>query len=421
MLKKIFPKFDCFYQFLPVLGSILDDFANYLVQLGYSLPVVRYRVRAVRVVDRKLQKIGCDKISKISQADLQACVPIRKSKTKSKVSIYSTIKLLRQYFDDRGVLLSQGSPSTHTAVEVKIKEYKIYLNDVRGLKASTIHHHSAVALQFIEWFNRRGGLLCLSKLTLQDIEEFVRKIGRGNSRDYLKHLIISLRSFLRYLVILGDIPAGIDSQIDTPRIYQGERLPKVLSWEIVQALLKSIDRSTAIGKRDFAILLLIATYGLRASEVVDLKLDNINWRANCFQILQRKTGTSIKLPLTSEVGRSIMDYLQKGRPSCSFREIFLRHHAPHGALKPTAVSEVFQNWSRRSGLPISFQGVHCLRFSYAVHLIRQGVSIKTIGDILGHRSFESTYTYLRLSIEDLRAVPLNLPIQPKSIQKGVLQ
>lgn len=420
MLKELFKKFYFSPLSLPVLGSILDDFAKYLLQLGYSLQVIRRRVRAVRVVDRKLQKIGCDEITKISQSDLQSCIPIRKSKIKVRVSVASTVKLLSQYFVDRGILLPQGcSKMAHTAVEVKIIEYENYLKDMRGLKPSTIHQHGVVALQFIRWFDRHGGVMCLQKITLHDIEEFVREIGRGRSRDYLKHIIISFRSFLRFLAMLGDIPAGIDSQIDTPRVYQGERLPRVLSWEIVRMLLKSIDRSTAIGKRDYAMLLLIATYGLRASEVVDLRFENIDWRSNCLQIFQRKTANLITLPLTSEVGKSILVYLQQGRPPDPFREVFVRHHAPYGALKSGAVGDVFDKWSRLSGLPIPFHGVHCLRFSYAVHLIRQDVSIKTIGDILGHKTFESTYVYLRLAVEDLRTVPLNLPTRSIPTKKGV--
>ncbi len=214
MLKKLFGKFYFSPSSLPVLGSILDDFSKYLLHQGYSLQVIRRRVRAVRVVDRKLQKIGCNEISKISQSNLQSCIPIRKSKTKERVSIASTIKLLRQYFDDRGILLQQGSSTTTpTDVEVKIIEYKKYLKNVRGLKATTIRQHSAVALQFIRWFDRRDGMLCISKLTLQDIEEFVRETGRGLSRDYLKHIIISIRSFLRFLAMIGDIPTGMDTQI----------------------------------------------------------------------------------------------------------------------------------------------------------------------------------------------------------------
>jgi site-specific recombinase XerD len=164
-----------------------------------------------------------------------------------------------------------------------------------------------------------------------------------------------------------------------------------------------------MGKRDYAMLSLITTYGLRASEIVTLKLEDIGWRENQLKIFQCKTATPLLLPLTDTIGEAILDYLRQGRPSVSYREIFVRHRAPSGTLKPTAVSEVFQSWARRSGLPISFQGTHCLRHSYAVHLLRQGTSLKTIGDLLGHQDFESTCVYLRLNIEDLRTVALPLP------------
>jgi integrase/recombinase XerD len=115
------------------------------------------------------------------------------------------------------------------------------------------------------------------------------------------------------------------------------------------------------------------------------------------------------LPLTNAVGESIIEYLTKGRPEVHCREIFVRHQSPRGTLKSTAISEAFQAWSRRSGLEIPFQGPHCIRHSFAVHLLRQGTSLKTIGDILGHRDIQSTCVYLRLNIEDLRTVPLCMP------------
>jgi site-specific recombinase XerD len=115
------------------------------------------------------------------------------------------------------------------------------------------------------------------------------------------------------------------------------------------------------------------------------------------------------LPLTAEVGAAILAYLRDGRPTLPHRQVFLRSRAPAGTLKPTALTEAFQGWVRRSGLPIPYQGPHCLRHSLAVHLLRQGTPLKTIGDLLGHRSTESTCVYLRLHVEDLRDVALDLP------------
>ena len=154
---------------------------------------------------------------------------------------------------------------------------------------------------------------------------------------------------------------------------------------------------------------LIATYGLRSCEIVSLRLDDIDWRAKVIRIPQTKTRGLLELPLTASAGSVLIDYLQNVRRPGGYRELFLRMHAPIGTLKPTAVASAFKAWSRRSGLAIPFNGAHCLRHSYAVHLLREGTPLKVIGDLLGHRSAESTAVYVRLSTEDLRDVGLPVP------------
>jgi site-specific recombinase XerD len=157
------------------------------------------------------------------------------------------------------------------------------------------------------------------------------------------------------------------------------------------------------------MLFLSATYGLRTSEIVALTLDAIDWREHRLHVPQRKTRTALVLPLTDAVGTVLLQYLRRGRPASPHRELFLRHRAPAGVLKPTAVTEVFQQAVRRSGLPIPFHGPHCLRHSYAVSLLRRGVGLKTLGDLLGHRTAEATCAYLRLATDDLRGVALVAP------------
>jgi integrase len=228
-------------------------------------------------------------------------------------------------------------------------------------------------------------------------------------RVALQKPISTIRNFLRFLAADGLIPPGLDNQIDTPRVYRLEQLPRALPWETVQAFLRSIDRNKAIGKRDYAMFSLIATYGLRACDVVALKLDDIKWRTGTIRICQSKTGNPLELPLTHEVSSAIYDYLRTVPRYGKYREIFLRLKAPGGILKSTAVTEAFQAWSQKSGLDIPFKGTQCLRHSYALHLFRQGLSLKTIGDLLGHRSPESTAVYIRLATEDLREVALHVP------------
>jgi integrase len=192
-------------------------------------------------------------------------------------------------------------------------------------------------------------------------------------------------------------------------VYRQEQLPRALPWESVRALLASIDRTTALGQRDYAMLLPIATYGLRASEVVALTLDHIDWRRDELRVPRRKVDGVLLLPLTPEVGAALLDYIRRGRPADPSRVVFLRVRPPAGVLKATAVIEVFQAHARRSGLGIPFHGPHCLRHSLAVRLLREGVSLKAIGDVLGHRGVESTCVYLRLATDDLRDVALDVP------------
>ena len=402
MIKYLFPRAYQKYLSLPVLGSILNNFAKFLSSIGYPYHVIRSHVRETIIIDSRLIKRKCKSMKMITRVTLQSCAPAP-GNSQDDIAAAATTKLLARYFDELGVF-PKRKPISLT--EKRLTDYRNFLQEVRGFSESTIHGHSLTISQFISRLNRGRKL---SEVTSRDIENFLCDRSKKVSRGTMQHIAAHLRAFFRYLLSRGEISKRFDLQIDMPRVYREEKLPRSLDWKIVLSLLNSIDRSTSIGKRDYAMLSLITTYGLRASEIVALKLEDINWRKNYLKIFQRKTSAPLLLPLTNAVGKNILDYLRKGRPSVSFREVFVRHRAPAGILKPTALNEIFQYWTRRSGLKIPYQGTHCLRHSYAVHLLRQGVSLKTIGDILGHRSFESTCVYLRLNIEDLRSVPLSLP------------
>jgi integrase len=163
--------------------------------------------------------------------------------------------------------------------------------------------------------------------------------------------------------------------------------------------------------------MLIVTYGLRGCDVASLRLDNIDWHAGEIHINQSKTRQPLNLPLTDPVAAALIAYLREARPRTACREIFLTAVAPILPIRRQAVGYAFRFRVRQSGLDIPFRGVHCLRHSYATHLLREGVPLKTIGDLLGHRSTESTCVYLRLDLEELREVALPLP--GSAIQESV--
>jgi integrase len=284
------------------------------------------------------------------------------------------------------------------------------LQTVRGASGTTIRQKLQTASHFLAHIKIEACPDRLRTLTINDLEPFVRKTGERLSRASLKAIVSRLRSFLRFLAVKGEAPQNLECQIDTPRVCREEQLPRTLPWETVRAFLKSIDRSSLCGLRDFTMFSLMATYGLRASDVAALTLDDIQWRAGKICISQRKTGSVLELPLTDAIATALHRYIKMVPPTPPFRQIFLRVKAPIGPLTTVAISQAF--WSRvhLGGVNISGQGsCHRIRHSYAVFLLRKGTSVKTIGDILGHRALESTATYLRLAIEDLRDVALPVP------------
>lgn len=314
---------------------------------------------------------------------------------------------MERYLAANGLIVP-GRPATAPSIEsILIEEYADSLREVCGLVAATISRRRYTARCFLQHLDKEG--IRLKKIQAAQIESYITKAGKRLSRATLQHEISALRGFLRFLAMDGRAPEGLASQIDTPRLYRLEKLPRSIPWETVRALLRSIDRTSAKGLRDYAMFLLIATYGLRVSEVVGITLDDIRWRQGSLRIHQGKTSSPLELPLTNEVSYALVKHLKRTPPPPPYRGIFLRMLAPISVLKPTAIQPAFLSLVQKSGLRIPFQGPHCLRHSLAVHLLRKGTPLKTIGDILGHRSAESTSTYLRLATEDLREVPLPVP------------
>jgi integrase/recombinase XerD len=402
MLAEIYPRYHARYRSLPVLGPYLDGFVEWLRSEGYPSLPIRLRVRAAGVLDAELRARSVSEIGQLTGAEL-----IEYGPKDSRDDVYrsAVVRSLASYLGKLGAL----APSPETRSVSLIAAYRRYLECVRGLATSTVSYHASTVAELLAFIGYEDDPERLSTICHGDIERFIESLGRVHCRGSLQHDVGHLRSFLRYLAARGIIEVELAERIDTPRLYRDERLPRSVPWTTVRGLLGSIDRSCPMGRRDYAMLLLMATYGLRSCEVVALTLDDIDWHAERLRVRRPKVQGSLELPLTPQVGAAIINYVRDGRPDLASREVFLRVRSPAGTLKPTALTEVFQGCVRRSGLPIPFQGPHCLRHSVAVHLLRQGASLKEIGDLLGHRSPESTCVYLRLQLEDLREVALPIP------------
>lgn len=406
MLAKMFPRKHVLYRSLRLLGPHAEDFVVWLQAQGYPRLPIRLRLRELPRLDARMRRRGLRRLKDLSARQVLAFAPRGSQKD---VYMSALVRSFVEFLRTRGSL---APPETTPCLEL-VATYRAHLQRVRGLADSTLQQHCATARDMLRFLEFDINPERLRHLSLKCIEAFLLEVGTRLCRASTQHTVAHLRSLLRFLASRGYIATSMDGSIDTPRMYRGELLPRALPWETVQRLLATIDRSTPLGRRDYAMFLIIATYGLRASEIAALRLDDIEWRAGRLRVARSKTRIPLILPLTEEVGAALIDYLRAGRPNVPCRQIFMRVRAPTGPLHPTGVGEAFQGAIRRSAIPIRRQGPHCLRHSLAVHLLRQGAAIKTIGDLLGHRSIESTCVYLRLHVADLRDAALRLPLEAR--------
>ncbi|MGC9200261.1 MAG: tyrosine-type recombinase/integrase [Acidobacteriaceae bacterium] len=405
MLRSLLPKSHNKFLCLPLLGPITDGFDDWLIANSYAAGSRKHIIRMLPHLDADLRRRRVRDVSDLTHVLLHAC-------WRRFIKIYPTkagsVRSLERYLVTTSVIATHGTETARRSVSAVLSnEYGNHLRKVRGFADSTICHHRYTAGCFLDHLKVKK--VPVSSIQPEDIETYIKQMGKRLSRASLQHEIAAVRGFLRFLSTEGKIRPGLDRQIDTPRLYRLEQLPRAVPWDMVTELLRSIDTKSAMGIRDYAMFLLIATYGLRASEVVGLSVDDILWRQGILRIHQRKTSSPLELPLTNEVMAAVVKHLKRTPPPAPYRRVFLRMRAPLGVLKPTAVTEAFQAMVRKSGLAIPYQGPHCLRHAYALHLLKKGTRLKTIGDILGHRTAESTSMYLRLAVSDLREVALAVP------------
>ena len=246
-------------------------------------------------------------------------------------------------------------------------------------------------------------------LSAKDIITFVQREAPRYSPKRAGVMVTALRSFLGYLRYRGYVRTDLAACVPSIATWTFSSLPRFLQMAQVRHVLRICDRRTALGRRDFAILLLLARLGLRACEVVALTLEDINWRAGEITIHGKGNKTN-RLPLPSDVGEAIAAYLAKGRPKCSSRCVFLCTRAPRRGFKNSiAVSTVVARRLKQSGYTGPHTGAHVFRHTLATHMLRAGASFDEIAQLLRHRSFNTTALDAKVDLPALRPLAQRWP------------
>ena len=395
------------------LGPPIERYAAWLCERGYRVRTLATRVSILRQFGTFAQKHeaqGYEELPAHLEPFLQCWsrrrhtrrAPDRPSPVAryARVAIEQMLRVVVPGFIGRSRRQAIREPFADRA-----PGFSMYLRQERGLRDTTLGLYDEHLRAFAAYLTDLG---CkdLQELSPAAVSGFLTERSQGLSRSTVRARCAVLRVFLRYLHRERLIARDLSLIVEAAPCYRLAHLPRSITVEDVQRLLDSIDRRTILGRRDYAMLLLLFTYGLRAREVAALTLDNIEWRHDRLRIPARKAGHSTAYPLSPRVGAAILEYLKAGRPPTSLRQVFFHVTAPCAPITQAAVSSRAAHYLHQVGVVGPRLGSHTLRHSCVQRLVEAGWSLKAIGDYVGHASPASTEIYSKVAVETLREVAL---------------
>jgi site-specific recombinase XerD len=384
------------------VAEFLDDYAKSVHDQGYARDSIRIQLRLIAAFGRWLQRrrIALRDIDRGTLDNFLRCHHRRLSTQNGDIStLQRFLAILRQK------TIVKQTPDQAVEGMPMIDEYKEYLSEHRGLSQSTVRYSAFFAKRFIRE-NSIERVSQLSNLAASDVTGFVQRHAQLYSRTSARLMVTALRGFFRYLHhnewISNDLAAAVPAVAN----WSMSSIPKFLPPGAVQRVLKHCHRRTSSGRRDYAILILLARLGLRGGEVAGLKLEDIDWNTSQISI-HGKGGSFARMPLPADVGEAIALYLRRDRPHCSSRSIFVRNRAPFvGFSSSTGISCLVRRALGRAGVESAHKGAHVFRHSLATELLRNGSSLDDIGEVLRHQSPNTTAIYAKVDLASLRSIAL---------------
>lgn len=319
-----------------------------------------------------------------------------------------SLRMLLAHLRDKGVVSPQSKAFTQTSGECLATKYRAFLKEERGLDKATIYNYSKHVDRFLaEKFG--SARVNLRALGVSDITSFVRRHAPKHGRGWAAQMVTGLRSFFRFAQLQGLIKSDLAAVVPAVANWEMSGPPKHLPPDAVQRVLTACDRSTVRGKRGYAILLLLARLGLRAGEIVALKLDDFDWANGELTVRSKKGDGWARLPLPIDVGQALEQYLVV-RPASSYRNVFVRDYAPYTPFVASGpVSVLVRQAIEKAGVKSSRTGAHVLRHSLATNMLSRGASLAEIGQVLRHRDPNSTAIYARVNLRALCELAMPWP------------
>ena len=396
------------------VGPFVDELASTLLNQGYQKKYLRGRFIVIKALNLWL---SCEKID-LCRLDSERITQFIRYRSKqyermSERGELATLNTLIVIMKDRGIVpIEEEVRKPNNRFEKTLSAYKMYLIEEKGLASTTISRYLVQNRKFLyHIFDLQP--LDFATISTQNIVDYIRSYASGHGAADSAMLVCSIRSFLRFLVLKGKIEATLAEYVPTVSCRNDHRIPSHLSADELSHLLKCNKGTSPAQRRNYAILLLLARLGFRASEIAALTLDDIDWEHGELTI-QGKGNKQANLPLPKEVGNALVGYLKHGRPRCPIRNVFISARAPYRPFKSgVAVSTIVNRAVKRAGangkLNPQNKGAHLLRHTLATECLRKGATLTEVGEILRHRSIDTTAIYAKVDFTRLRTLAMPWP------------
>jgi len=392
------------------LTTEIDKIANELERSGYSYLSAKRYLSLIATFSRYASQSGCRRPGSIDRNLVErflANLPLSAGGvSQARTATGHVLRHVTRRFP------SPAHPKRSETADLSLlADFDSYLRDIRGLAARTREGLIRAGRLFLAWYRRGEPSRALSQLVPEEVlayashtaRQCVSEVARSGAMSYL-------RGMLRYLKWAAICEEDLSRYVPRVPIRRMSRIPDYLPWEDVGQLVESIDTSDPVGKRDRALLLLVATTGMRNGEVRRLQLHDIRWRQGEVLLRRTKTGRDRVVPLIKEAGSALAEYILHGRPKVAESRVFLIHRPPVRPIKVSGtVSSIVGRRLRRLGIHLPHAGTHLLRHSLATQMVRQDRPIKEVADLLGHQTIESTAVYVKVALPQLATVALPFP------------
>ncbi len=389
------------------LGAHIDAIAEELSDRGFAVATARYAMRLLAALSTWLQGRGIA-VTQLNETIVDAFLQHRYRSHRKGLEDHPTLARLLVHLRDAAVippLVGGVESDEHTGIK---QAFQAHLIGQRNLAPSTVRSYLDTVGRFLGWrFGTHS--LELGAVCAQDVNGFMLEQARRYSAGHTQLIASGLRGFLRFLLQCGIIATDLAQYVPAPTRRQLSGLPKFMPAEDVERLVQSIDQDSAQGRRDYAIVLLLARLGLRAGEVAALRLEDLDWDAGEL-VIHGKMGGGERLPLPWEVGEALSAYLRHARPTCSTRQVFVCLRAPRrGFRNGSAVGTIVRRALAQADLHPAHRGAHLLRHSLATRLLREGASLVEIGEVLRHHDLDTTRLYAKVDERALGTLALPWP------------